>query len=72
MLNESGDHAAPRSERASGRLMSLAGGAAAVDRARNTVAKWWEQGCPAITRGNKATGPPWELEIAGCPLARAP
>lgn len=58
LLPEGADDAAPRGESAPVRLMSLAGIAASLDRDRNMVAKWLEQGCPARQRGNKATGTP--------------
>ena len=44
--------------------MSLAAVAAMLNRDRNTVMKWTEQGCPAITRGNRDTGTLWELDVA--------
>lgn len=64
VMIESGDETTPRGESASNRVMSLAAIASMLDRDRNTIAKWLEQGCPAIQRGNKATGTPWELDIA--------
>lgn len=59
-----GDDDAPRGKNASVRRMSLAAIAAMLNRDRNTVMKWTEQGCPVITRGNRATGTPWELDVA--------
>ena len=64
MMIESGDETTPRGESASNRVMPLAGIASMLDRDRNTITKWLEQGCPVIQRGNKATGTPWEIDIA--------
>ncbi|MAU97692.1 MAG: hypothetical protein ABJF67_06530 [Aurantimonas coralicida] len=66
VMIESGDETTPRGESASNRVKSLAAIALMLDRDRNTIAKWLEQGCPAIQRGNKRpelrgswTSPTW-------------
>lgn len=46
-----------------GRTYSLTEAASILGKHRNTVAKWLEQGCPAVTRADRARGVEWELSI---------
>jgi len=61
---EAGPSAASRRDAAKARHMSLSQVAAALDRDRNTVAKWLTQGCPAVEKADRDTGKQWVLDIA--------
>lgn len=55
---------ASRRDATRARVMSLSQIAAALDRDRNTIGKWLEQGCPAVERADRATGKSWSLDVA--------
>ncbi|WP_279482266.1 terminase small subunit [Aureimonas sp. SK2] len=60
-----GTHAAPsRRDAARGRQMSLSQIAGALDRDRNTVKKWLDQGCPFVEKADRDTGREWALDVA--------
>lgn len=56
------------------RTYSLSEAAGILGKHRNTVAKWLEQGCPAVTRADRARGIEWALsipDVVGWLIARA-
>lgn len=56
------------------RTYSLSEAAGILGKHRNTVAKWLEQGCPALTRADRARGVEWALsipDVVGWLIARA-
>lgn len=62
---EAASQAAPsRREAARSRHMSLSQIAGALDRDRNTVSKWLDQGCPFVERADRDTGRQWLLDLA--------
>ncbi|QCO03039.1 terminase small subunit [Azospirillum argentinense] len=46
-----------------GRTYSLSEAATILGRDRNTVSKWLGQGCPAVTKADRARGVEWSLSI---------
>lgn len=51
-------------EAAKARHVSLKTAAAMLNRDRNTVMKWLDQGCPFVERGDKERGISWILDLA--------
>lgn len=62
--SDAGASAPSRRDAARARHMSLSQVAAALDRDRNTVSKWIEQGCPVVEKADRATGKQWVLDLA--------
>lgn len=55
---------AARREAANLRLVSVKQAATLLNRDRNTVQKWLDRGCPFVTKGDRALGIAWELDLA--------
>ncbi|WP_296071495.1 terminase small subunit [uncultured Agrobacterium sp.] len=56
--------AVTRREAAKLRLVSVKQAATLLNRDRNTVQKWLDRGCPFVTKGDRALGIAWELDLA--------
>lgn len=46
------------------RLVSVKQAGTLLNRDRNTINKWLDQGCPFVTKADRALGIAWELDIA--------
>lgn len=53
-----------KSEAAKLRLVSVKQCAMLLNRDRNTIQKWLDQGCPFVTKADRDRGIAWELDIA--------
>lgn len=62
--DDSAPMSSARREAAKSRYVSLKEAATLLDRDRNTVTKWIDQGCPFVERGDRELGKKWVLDLA--------
>jgi phage terminase Nu1 subunit (DNA packaging protein) len=63
-IDEESAPPASKKEAAKLRLVSLKQAGALLDRDRNTIQKWLDQGCPYVTKADRSRGAAWELDLA--------
>jgi phage terminase Nu1 subunit (DNA packaging protein) len=64
LLNRDDDVSHVRKKSAQSRHVTLSQLASLIDRDRNTISKYVEQGCPVVERADRATGKAWVLDMA--------